>query len=120
SLQQRLSGSARVARCWELLSTSALVALFVVFAVAHLRHWQKTGEPTGLGLVFQEGLAAALFLVRRTPRRTSLQPFDWLMALGGSWLVLACRPAGPAAFGLSGVYSAVQLAGVALTVIALT
>jgi hypothetical protein len=102
-------GSASAA--WELVSTVALTSLFVFFAAVHLQHWRATGEPTGLGLVAQEALAAALFLFRRKAARVSGSPRDWLLAMGGSWLILAARPAGPALFGLDAVATAVQLAG---------
>src|SRR5437588_139354 len=119
AVRTRMRQSPTASAFWRHASTTALVALFVLFAYAHLHDWQRTGEPSGLGLVVQEGLAALLFLVRRPSRGTSQAPFDWLMALGGSWLVLACRPSGHAVLGLNGLYTALQLGGVVLVVLSL-
>lgn len=96
---------------WDIGSKLLLVTVFVVFAIAHFSKWRSTGEPTGLGLVMQEGLVAALFLLRRPPRRSSRALTDWLLAVTGSFLILAVRPTGSPLFGLRNVYLVIQLAG---------
>ncbi len=107
------------ARAWDLASKVLLVAVFTVFAVAHYQHWRTTGEATGLGLVLQEALTALLFLVRRTPRRTSTAPTDWLLATGGSFAILLARPASHALWGLDAVAIVLQWAGLVGCLLAL-
>ncbi|HLZ68798.1 MAG TPA: methyltransferase [Dehalococcoidia bacterium] len=107
------------AALWRVLSTAALVSLFTVFAIAHFQRWHSEGSVRGLGLVLDQALLAALFLLRRPARRVSGAPADWLLALGGTWLVLALRPAGRPLFGLDAPYLALQLVALAGTLLAL-
>lgn len=107
------------AALWRVLSTAALVSLFVVFAIAHFERWQSEGSVRGLGLVLDQALLAALFLVRRPARRVTAAPLDWLLALGGTWLVLALRPGGQPLFGLDLPYLALQIVALAGTLLAL-
>ncbi|HLZ70396.1 MAG TPA: methyltransferase [Dehalococcoidia bacterium] len=106
-------------RAWDLASKALLVAVFTVFAAAHFQHWRTTGTATGLGLVLQEALTAFLFLVRRAPRRTSAAPWDWLLAFGGSFLILLVRPSGHPLWGLDAVAIALQWAGLVGCLLAL-
>jgi protein-S-isoprenylcysteine O-methyltransferase Ste14 len=105
---------------WRVLSTVTLVSLLLVFAAAHLARWRTSGEPAGLGLVVEELLVAALFLLRRQPKRASSSLGDWLLAAGGSWLILAVRPAGHPVLGLEGLYLATQFAGLLGVIVSLT
>lgn len=105
---------------WNIASTVALAALVLTFALAHFARWQSSGELIGLGLVVEEVLVAVLFLLRRSSVRTSRSPLDWLVAAGGSWLILTVRPAGHAFLGLQGLYLALQLIGLAGVVASLT
>jgi protein-S-isoprenylcysteine O-methyltransferase Ste14 len=107
------------AAAWRLVSTVALASVFAFFAAAHLVHWRQGGEPTGLGFVAEEALAVLLFLVRRRPLRTSLSPADWILATGGSWLIMLARPAGPPLFGLRWVFLGMQFVGLAGVVLSL-
>ncbi len=101
------------ATAWRFISTVALASVFAFFAAAHLVRWRQGGEPTGVGFVAEEALAVLLFLVRRRPMRTSLSPADWILATGGSWLIMLARPAGPPLLGLRWVYLGMQFAGLA-------
>jgi len=109
--------TALVVRC---LTTALLVGGFALFAIAHFVAWRKTGDLNGLGLVLDEALLALLFLVRRSARRTSSAPGDWLLALGGTWLPLAMRPVDHASLGPSQLFLAVQLVGLAGALISLS
>jgi protein-S-isoprenylcysteine O-methyltransferase Ste14 len=106
-------------QAWHLLSTVAGVSLFAIFAAVHMHRWVTTGEPTGLGLVAQEALAAVLFLLRRRPVRSTVSPLSWIVAAGGSWLILAARPAGAPLLGLGSVALLLQFAGLAAAVLGL-
>jgi protein-S-isoprenylcysteine O-methyltransferase Ste14 len=108
------------ARLWDLASKIILVAVYLSFAVAHFHHWHKTGELSGLGLVVTEGLFATLFLLRRTPKRSSSAVVDWAFALGGSWLAVFDRPGTQPLLGLGTVYGVVQVVGTGLSVLALS
>ena len=107
------------AALWRVLSTAALVSLFVVFAIAHFQRWQSEGSVRGLGLVLDQALLATLFLLRRPARRVTGAPLDWLLALGGTWLVLALRPGGQPLLGLNLLYLALQVVALAGTLLAL-
>lgn len=108
-----------LAHLWDLASKVLLVAIFTVFTIAHFMNWQKTGEATGAGLVAQEALTALLFLVRRTPRRTSTAPKDWILAFGGSFLILLARPTAHAIWGLNPAAVVLQWVGLVGCVLAL-
>jgi len=115
----RAATTGRLATVWNLASTILFVSLFVLFAFVHFAQWQRTGAPVGLGLVVEEGLVAVLFLLRGTARRTSSSPRDWLLAAGGSWIILAVRPAAHAVPGLGGAAVALQFIGVGGLVVSL-
>jgi protein-S-isoprenylcysteine O-methyltransferase Ste14 len=111
---------ATLAALWRVVSTVTLVSAFAIFAIAHFKSWQSSGQLTGLGLVAQETLFATLFLFRRAPRRSSTSVVDWILASGGSFLVLALRPSGHTMFGWRDAFVALQFAGLFLTLISLT
>jgi len=68
--------------------------LWSVFAVEHVRVFLHTGRVVGVGLALIELFAAALFIVRRPPERSSERPVDWAVALVGTFGALTLRPGG--------------------------
>jgi len=77
------------------LGTGILGALlWSVFAVEHVRVFLHTGRVVGVGLALIELFAAALFIVRRPPERSSERPVDWAVALVGTFGALTVRPGG--------------------------
>lgn len=42
--------------------------------------------------IIQVTIMVVLFLIRDFPKKTSLQPYDWSIALAGTWLPLMLRP----------------------------
>ena len=96
-------------RLFWLLSTTALASLFSIFAFAHFQQWLETGHFQGLGVVAQETLVVALFIVRRRATRTARSPLAWIATGIGAFGVLALRPGGEAAFGLGAWWAGVQL-----------
>lgn len=81
---------------WErvswLVSTVALAAFYAMFAILHFQGWIATGRLTGLGLVAQETLVVALFVLRRRATHTTHSPVAWVAAGIGAFGVLALRP----------------------------
>lgn len=77
------------------LSTISGVLLSILwgfFAYTHLAMFIKTGNITMLLIVIAEALAAFFYLVRTDPKSVSLVPFDWLVAVFGTFLPLFFRP----------------------------
>ena len=76
------------------LTNAALATLFAFFASAHVTAAVKT-PGTGLPscrLVAQETLLVGLFLARRRSTAVSSRPFDWAIAMAGTFLALLLRP----------------------------
>lgn len=90
-------------------TTVLLGTLTVLFAVAHISNWRRTGEPTGLAFAIQEVVLVAFFLTRRRPLDFSRRPADWVAAAVGAYGVLLLRPYGHEVLGLGGVWLGVQL-----------
>lgn len=70
-----------------------MLVFYGFFAVAHFSKFQETREWTLLLVVISETLAAGFFIFRSTPKTVSVAPFDWLVALGGTFMPLFLRPA---------------------------
>lgn len=70
-----------------------LATLFGFFAYAHFSKFQETQELTLLLMVISETLAAAFFIFRSGPKTVSVVPFDWLIAIAGTFAPLFLRPA---------------------------
>jgi protein-S-isoprenylcysteine O-methyltransferase Ste14 len=69
------------------------------FAFACLDFWKgflQTGKWTSLVWMFSEGMVVLLLVVRRGSHRISRSPWDWIVALGGTFTVLFVRPAATA------------------------
>src|SRR5512141_3190017 len=80
----------------ELLSVLSRVLPAGYFAIVCLGFWKnfvQTGKWTSLLWMASEGLIIFLLVFRRGSRRLSRDPWDWIVALGGSFTVLLVRPA---------------------------
>jgi protein-S-isoprenylcysteine O-methyltransferase Ste14 len=97
----------------ELLSVLSRVLPAGYFAIVCFGFWKnfvQTGKWTSLLWMASEGLVILLLVFRRESHRISRHPWDWIVALGGSFTVLLVRPASTGiALELIGV--ALQLAG---------
>ena len=91
-------------------------ALFGLFAWAHWVSFWKNPRPSLALVVVVELLTAYLLVARRPPDRTSHAAWDWITAVGGTFLPLLLRPA-PIASDLA-VGEVIQAAGTLLTVLA--
>lgn len=105
--QSRPTTSARVA---STATTAAVAGLTLLFAIAHITNWHRTGRPTGLAFAMQELILVAFFVTRRRPLAVSRRPADWVAALFGAYGSLLLRPYGHAVLGLGGLWLGVQLA----------
>src|SRR5512141_1876536 len=79
----------------ELLSVLSRVLPAAYFAIVCLGFWKNfvhTGKWTSLLWMASEGLVIILLVFRRDSRRLSRSPWDWLVALGGTFTVLLVRP----------------------------
>jgi len=80
----------------DLLSVLSRVLPAAYFAIVCLGFWKnfvQTGKWTSLLWMASEGLIIFLLVFRRESRRLSRDPWDWIVALGGSFTVLLVRPA---------------------------
>ena len=80
----------------DLISVLSRVLPASYFAIVCFGFWKsfvQTGKWTSLLWMFSEGLVILLMVFRRESRRLSLHPWDWIVALGGSFTVLLVRPA---------------------------
>jgi protein-S-isoprenylcysteine O-methyltransferase Ste14 len=80
----------------DLLSVLSRVIPASYFAIACLGFWKnfvQTGKWTSLLWIASEGLIIFLLVFRRESRRLSKNPWDWIIAIGGSFAPLLVRPA---------------------------
>jgi len=98
----------------DLLSVLSRVLPATYFAIICYGFWRnflQTGKWTSLLWLVSEGMVVLLLVFRRESRRLSRNPWDWLVALGGTFTVLLVRPT-TAAVAPESVGVALQLAGV--------
>ena len=91
------------------VTTSVVAALSLLFAIAHITNWHRTGRPTGLAFAAQELVLVAFFVIRRRPLDVSRRPADWVTAVLGAYGTLLLRPHGHEVLGLSGLWLCIQL-----------
>ncbi|MGH8476208.1 MAG: hypothetical protein ACRER2_10640, partial [Methylococcales bacterium] len=77
----------------NLYSGFALAFLWVLFAYAHLFGFIKTREYSLLLFWISEALVVAFFIFRSQPKTVSMNPLDWIVAIGGTFAPLCFRPA---------------------------
>lgn len=94
----------------SVLSRVIPASYFAIVCYGFWRNFVQTGKWTSLLWLVSEGLVVLLLVFRRESRRLSRSPWDWLVALGGSFTVLLVRPA-TAAVAAESVGVALQLAG---------
>ncbi|HEX8042968.1 isoprenylcysteine carboxylmethyltransferase family protein [Candidatus Deferrimicrobium sp.] len=97
----------------ELLSVLSRVLPAGYFAIVCIGFWKnfvETGKWTSLLWMVSEGLVILLLVSRRESCRLSRHPWDWIVALGGSFTVLLVRPA-TTAIAPEFICVALQLAG---------
>lgn len=96
----------------------ALGTLYTLFAMAALVTWQQTGQAQMLLLAVQEALIVGLAISRRRSLDASRSWWDALIALAGTATPLLQRAGGLALPALVEVGLALQISGVALSLLA--
>ena len=97
----------------DLFSVLSRVLPATCFGITCYFFWNsftQTGKWTSLLWMVSEGLVVLLLVFRRDSRRLSRSPWDWVVALGGTFIVFLVRPA-TTAIGLESVGIALQIAG---------
>lgn len=88
SLLEKLAHS----RSANIILGIVLSAAWIVFARTHVRAFFDTGDYAYLVFCASESLQALFFLFRAMPKVVSTDPFDWLVAGGGTLAPLFFRP----------------------------
>ena len=112
------NSNARLSLTFDLIERAALVIFFGAMSYAFLHAWQATGNIANLILLVSEGSVVVLVLIRRRTRDISLQPRDWLVAVGATTAPLFVRPAGGEALAPVALCVALMMAGFALQIAA--
>lgn len=99
----------------SVLSRVLPAAYFAIVCFGFWKNFAQTGKWTSLLWMVSEGMVIFLLVFRRESRRLSRHPWDWIVALGGSFTVLLVRPTAMAIVPeLIGV--ALQLAGTVIEI----
>ncbi|MDB5764982.1 MAG: isoprenylcysteine carboxyl methyltransferase [Herminiimonas sp.] len=69
-----------------------LVPLWSWFSYRHVNAFIATGDWAYLFLCISESLTVAFLLIRTYPKSVSAIPFDWLIAIGGTFTTLLFTP----------------------------
>jgi len=86
------SGQKVLIDLFSVLSRVVPAAYFGIVCLGFWKSFVQTGKWTSLLWMVSEGLVIALLVFRRESRRLSKRPWDWFVALGGSFAVLLVRP----------------------------
>jgi len=81
-------------RAVNLLATTALASVWLLFSVAHARAFNASGDWTYLLFVASETLVAALFMLRSEPAAVSHSPLDWALAITSTGAPFLFAPSG--------------------------
>jgi protein-S-isoprenylcysteine O-methyltransferase Ste14 len=114
--QQQRSDIAR--NISEILINVLLGVLFTVFAYAAFLSWRDGGHPQMLLLAIQEGIIVGLVVIRRRVRDASIAWWDRVVAIAGTAAPLLQRAEPTSIIGLELAGSALQLAGIGLSLFA--
>jgi protein-S-isoprenylcysteine O-methyltransferase Ste14 len=79
-------------RTAHIISTFALVGLWIIFAGSHVRGYQTSGDWSQLMFCASETVIAALFILRSEPAAVSHSPFDWCVAIASLMAPLLLTP----------------------------
>lgn len=115
SRQQRTDSARSIS---EIVINVLLGVLFTVFAYAAFLSWRDSGHPQMLLLAIQEGIIVGLVVIRRRVRDESVAWWDRVVAIAGTAAPLLQRAEPTSIAGLELAGSALQLAGIGLSLFA--
>ena len=73
-------------------SNLCLALLFTVFFFQFLSDFLEHGKFSSLLFLIKESFLVVFFLTRMVPEKTSYKPYDWFIALAGTWAGLMFIP----------------------------
>jgi protein-S-isoprenylcysteine O-methyltransferase Ste14 len=86
------TGRARLRLAWEIAGNVVLSLFFLQFLLAHGREFLVAWRISTLLLVVKVGTDVVFYLIRRMPKEISVSPYDWTIALLGTYMVAFFRP----------------------------
>jgi protein-S-isoprenylcysteine O-methyltransferase Ste14 len=93
---------------------AAVIYAFMAYRMGS--DWLATGRLSSLFFLVIESVIMLFFLIRNMPKQTSMQPYDWFVALTATCLPLLLRPT--VVIHDTSVLLVMQLAGIALSTLA--
>jgi len=78
---------------WEKSANVGLALIYALFVYIFLRDFMASHRPSILITVIYETMLVYFLLTRAMPIGVSTAPFDWFVAVIGTWLPLMMRPA---------------------------
>ena len=78
----------------QMLINFLLATLFAFFLLFYLRDFVVNHKISSFLYVIQISITVILFITRSLPQKISMRPFDWFVALGGTWIPLLIWPSG--------------------------
>lgn len=91
------------ARCAHIFSGVFLGVIWAIFAYTHMEGFLKTHQWPLLLFCFSETLVVIFYIFRNKPKTISVEPIDWVVAIGGTFSPLFFRPALEEAFPLANI-----------------
>lgn len=93
-VKQRLFSSTRLDRLANWAFNLGMLALFVRFVLRFSDDTLTTVRVSSILLLILMTLRTILYLTRRSTLKVSVDPFAWVVAVGGTWTPLLLRPVG--------------------------
>jgi protein-S-isoprenylcysteine O-methyltransferase Ste14 len=84
--------ASRVRVAWEICGNVALSLFFLQFLVAHGKEFMISFRFSTMLLVIKVATDVVFYLFRRVPREISVSPYDWIVALLGTYMVACFQP----------------------------
>ena len=101
----------------EVFFNIVLSLLFLQFALLHAAHARETFRLSTVLLLIKVSADVLFYLTRRIPRDVSVSPYDWSVAIAGTWCTLFLMPAEQTQDLLFG--QIVQIVGITLQILAM-
>ena len=81
-------------RAANVLATTALACVWLLFSIAHARAYNASGDWAYLLFAASETLVAFLFVLRSEPAAVSHSPLDWALAIASTGAPFLFAPSG--------------------------